>query len=421
MRILIRGVHIEGGEKRDVLVEGGKIQRVAPSIKEGADETYDLDGAVILPSLVDLHAHSRQPGGDEKETLKTFSLSAVHGGVTAVCTMPNTNPVVDNPAVVRGLREEAQRIGLIDLLPVASITVGQKGEPLTEMAGLKQAGAVAVSEDGLAVKDSRLMRYALEYARSVGLLVMLHCEDARLSDGGSMNEGFLSLKLGLRGIPEISETIGLLRDLEIATYVGARVHICHVSLARSVEILSRYKRFYPGLITAEATPHHLIFNETAVSDYDPRFKMNPPLRRESDRKALVRAIRSGKIDCVATDHAPHTAWEKEVEFELAPFGVVGLETWLSSMIDRFVLEGILSWQDVKRLCCDNPRRILGMEPVSVKEGSIADLVVVDPNASWQVREDTLFSKGKNSPFLGENLRGKVLLTLRRGRIVFKDV
>ncbi len=421
MRILLRGVKILGGRAAEVLIDKGRIVQIGPSSSGQADKVYDLDGAVLLPSLCDIHAHSRQPGGDEKETMESFSRAAVHGGITAVCTMPNTEPVVDNPAIVSHLINEAKRIGLIDLYPVASITVGQEGKALTEMAQLKQAGAVAVSEDGKSVRSSRLMRYAFEYAKTVGLLVMVHSEEHSLSEGGAMNEGEVSLRLGLRGIPEISETIGILRDLEIATYVGARVHICHISLARSVEIISRYKRFYPELISCETAPHYLIFTEEDLEGYPTNLKMNPPLRSEKDRKALVRAIKSGKIDCIATDHAPHTDWEKELEFELAPFGVVGMETVLSAMIHYFVKPGLLDWQDVKRLLCDRPREIIGLEPVEIAEGGIADLVVVDPNRTWKVERDSLYSRGKNSPFLGRELSGKVLLTIRSGKVVFEDL
>ncbi len=421
MRILLRGVRIIGEKQVDVLLEKGRIARVASSLSVSADRSYDLDGTVLLPSLCDIHTHSRQPGNDEAETLESFSKAAVHGGITIACTMPNTNPVVDNPAIVSYLIREAKRIGLIDIYPVASITVGQDGKILTEMAQLKQAGAVAVSEDGKSVESARLMRYAFEYAKTVGLLVMVHCEEPTLSEGGVMNEGTTSFRLGLRGIPEISETIGILRDLEIATYVGARVHICHVSLARSIEIVSRYKRFYPHLITCETAPHYLIFTEEDLTNYSTNFKMNPPLRREQDRKSLLKAIKSGKIDCIATDHAPHPDWEKELEFELSPFGVVGLETWLSAMIHFFVNTGRLTWRDIKRLCCDRPREILGLRPVGLSEGDVADLVVVDPMREWKVEADSLFSRGKNSPFLGRVLKGKVLLTIKAGKVVFEDL
>ncbi len=421
MRVLLRGVDILGENRADVLLEKGCIVRIAPSLSISADKVYDLDGAVLLPSLCDIHTHSRQPGSDESETLESFSKAAVHGGVTMACTMPNTNPVVDNPAIVSYLIREAKRIGLIDIYPVASITVGQEGKILTEMAQLKQSGAVAVSEDGRAVESARLMRYAFEYAKTVGLLVMVHCEEPSLSEGGVMNEGDVSLRLGLRGIPEISETIGILRDLEIATYVGARVHICHISLGRSVKIISRYKRFYPHLITCETAPHYLIFTEEDVEGYPTNFKMNPPLRREQDRKTLLRAIKSGKIDCIATDHAPHPDWEKELEFELSPFGVVGLETWLSAVVHYFVNSGQLTWRDVKRLCCDRPREILGLSPIDLTEGNIADLVVIDPKREWRVEAKSLFSRGKNSPFLGKVLKGKVLLTIKSGKVVFEDV
>ncbi len=421
MRVLLRGVQLLGEDRTEVLIEKGRIARIGPSLSLPVDRAYDLDGAVLLPSLCDIHTHTRQPGGDEKETLESFSRSAVHGGITVACTMPNTDPVIDNPAIVSYLRREAMRIGLVDLYPVASITVGQEGKILTEMAQLKQAGAIAVSEDGKAIRSSRLMRYAFEYAKTVGLLVMVHCEDPSLSEGGSMNEGEVSLRLGLKGIPEISETIGILRDLEIATYVGARVHVCHVSLARSVEIISRYKRFYPGLISCETTPNYLVFTEENVEGYLSNFKINPPLRREQDRRSLVRAVKSGKIDCIATDHAPHTDWEKELEFELAPFGVVGIETWLSVMVHYFVKTGQLSWVDVKRLCCDRPREILGLKPINLVEGEVADLVVVDPTKTWRVERDSLYSRGKNSPFLGKELSGKVLLTIKGGRVVFEDV
>lgn len=420
MRILLRGVKPLGRAKRDILIEKGVISQVSSHIDSSYDKAFDLDGAVLLPSLVDLHSHTRQPGGDEQETLESFSRAAVHGGVTAAVSMPNTSPVVDSPSIVSWLVSESRKIGLVDILPAASITVGQQGRQLTEMAELKKAGAVAITEDGLAVEDSRLMRYALEYAKTVGLPVLLHCEDRRLSDGGAMNEGRVSLELGLRGIPEISETVGILRDLEIAAYVGARVHICHISLARSVAIISFYKKQFPGLISCETAPHYMIFSEEDVRGYSTNLKMNPPLRRDSDRKAIIKALKRQEIDCIATDHAPHTVWDKELEFSSAPFGIVGVETWLSSLIHYFVRPGILEWEDVVRLCCDNPRRILGLPVVRLEEGSVADLVVIDPDSEWQVDEETLFSRSKNSPFLGQRLKGKILLTIKSGRIVYSD-
>ncbi len=418
MKLLLTGVKIAGkAKKSNILIDGNKISKISAN-KLAADKTIDLDGAVIMPSLVDLHTHSRQPGDDEKETLYTFSNAAVHGGITTVCSMPNTNPVVDNPAIVSWIINESKRIGIVDILPVASLTIGQKGKALTEAFALKKAGAVALSEDGRSIEDPRLMRSALEYARSAGLLVMLHSEEMRLSKGGAMNEGEASLELGIKPIPSIAETIGILRDLEIAVYVGARVHICHISLRRSAEIVHMYKKFSPNTITAETCPHYLIFTEEDVVGYSTNFKMNPPLRTQKDKNGLLSAVKSGKIDCIATDHAPHLSWEKENEFELAPFGIVGMETFLSSMITYFVNKGKLSWEDLIRLVCDNPRAILGMEKVKIKEGSRADLVVVDPNATWEVSEETLLSKGKNSPFLGKELQGKVLVTIRNGKIVY---
>ncbi len=420
MRILLRGVRPIGGNKTDVLIEKGVIKGISPGIRVDSDRVFDLDGAVLLPSLVDLHSHTRQPGGDEQETVESFSRAAVHGGVTSAVSMPNTSPVVDNPAIVSWLINEFRRVGLVDVLPAAAITVGQQGKELTEMAELKKAGAVAVTEDGRSVRDSRLMRYALEYARTVGLPVFLHSEDERLSDGGAMNEGRTSLELGLKGIPGISETVGILRDLEIAAYVGARIHVCHISLARSVSIVSQYKKQFPGLVSCETAPHYMLFSDRDVAGYSTNFKMNPPLRDDSDRKALVKAVKRRDVDCIATDHAPHTEWDKELEFSMAPFGIVGIETWLSSLVHYFVNAGILGWDDIVELCCDNPRRILGLPLVRIEEGAPADVVVVDPESEWEVSPGSLFSKSKNSPFLGKRLAGKVLLTIKSGRVVYSD-
>jgi len=402
--------HWQTGEPVSIAVTGGRIVDSAPA----SAEIIDAGGAVVAPGLVDIHVHLREPGQSVKETIATGTRAAAAGGFTAVCCMPNTTPVVDSSAWVEWVLTRAREAGHCHVHPIAAVTQGQLGEQLTPFIALEQAGAVALSDDGRPIMNAGVMRRALEYQSHVDLPIILHEEDLTLSAGGHMNEGFTATRLGIAGIPAAAEAVMVSRDADLAELTGGRIHYAHLSCARSFEVVRDAKR--RGLrVTAEACPHHWTLTDEAVDEYDTAAKMHPPLRSAADREATIAAIKDGWVDCLATDHAPHTDEEKRRPFDAAPFGIVGLETAFALTVSFLVNPGHLSLARAIELWTDGPRRVLGLPEVKLEPGFPADLSLLDPQAEWTVDPTQFFSLGRSTPFAGWHLHGRPLATCCGGR------
>jgi len=405
----------------DVLLVDGRVEHAGERLTGAIDgaEVVDCAGRVVSPGFVDVHCHLREPGREDVETIASGARAAAAGGFTAVCAMPNTDPVTDNQAAVGFIVRQAQRADAARVYPIGAITLGQKGETLAEFGEMVGAGAVAVSDDGKPVVSAQMMRTALEYARAFGIPVADHCEEPTLAHGGAMNEGVMSMRLGLKGIPSEAEEIMAVRDILLARRTGGHVHLCHMSTRGSVELI-RWGKERGIRVTAEVCPHHLSLTEEAVEGYDTNAKMNPPLRTADDVAALQEAVRDGTIDCVATDHAPHHYDEKEREFADAPNGIVGLETALGVLVTWLVEPGILSYaQLVDRMACA-PARIFGLPGGTLRRGAPADVTVFDPARAWTVDPAGFRSRGRNSPYAGRTLRGRTACTVVGGRVVYRD-
>ncbi len=406
-------------ERLDLLIEGGKIASVGKNLKMNGALTMDAKGKVVAPGFIDLHVHLRSPGQEHKETIETGSRAALKGGFTTVCTMANTDPVVDSETVVEYLKTQNGKVGLVNLLPYGAVTVGLKGEALTEMGELAKAGVVGFSDDGMPIVNAGVMRRALEYARLTDRPIVAHCEDHTLSGHGVMHEGRTSTRLGLDGIPAEAETVMIARDILLAQVAKGRLHVAHVSTAAGVELIRRAKG--EGVsVTAEVTPHHLTLTEEALHTYEARFKMNPPLRSQKDLEALREGLRDGTLDAIATDHAPHSQAEKEVDLTQAPFGVVGLETALGVLLTELVHRGSLKLAMVVAALTWRPAKILGFDRGRLSKGAVADVTIFDPHLDWAVEANSFASKGVNSPFLGWRLKGKVTDVFVQGKPVLKD-
>ncbi len=423
MRLLVRGGRVVDPSSgldgvRDVLVDGASIAAVAPRLDVAADLTVDARGFVVVPGLIDMHVHLREPGFEAKETIATGVRAAVRGGFATVCAMPNTDPINDGPEVTARILAAARRAGLARVLPIAAVTRGSGGAELVDMAALVAAGAAAFSDDGRPVADSRVMARALEAAAAAGALVIDHCEDRALAAGGAMHEGAVSARLGLPGIPSAAEDVMVARDIVLAEALGVRVHIAHLSTAGGVRMVGE-ARARGAMVTAEATPHHLFLTDEALATRDASFKMNPPLRAAPDVAALVEGLRTGVVDVIATDHAPHTAGEKAREFTDAPFGVVGLETAVSLVLDRLVAPGTITLARFVELFSVNPARLLGLSGKGrIAPGADADLTLLDLGLAVTVDRDRFESKGRNTPFDGWKLRGGPVATVVGGRIAY---
>lgn len=410
---LFRGGHAVDADhaaprRLDILVgSDGKIERVAPEIKAAPGaETVDCTGKILLPALFDMHVHLREPGREDEETIATGGRAAARGGFTGIVAMPNTDPPIDSGGLVRYVRTLAREQSPVPIWTSGCITKGRAGKQLADIADMHQQGAVMITDDGDPVADAYLFRRALEYARHFDLLVACHCEVPELSRGGAMNEGVRSYQLGLPGIPACSEEISIARDLQLARLTGTRIHIQHVSTARGLEIIRRAKN--DGVrVTCEVSPHHLLLNESDIVDYDTHYKMNPPLRTAGDNAALLAGLLDGSVDAIATDHAPHSEFEKKLDFASAPFGITGLETALPSLFERLVRPGRLPWDLLVRTFSHAPRRIIGLELPEFREGARADFVIFDPEGSTRVTPETMASKSRNTPFLGSTLAGSV--------------
>jgi dihydroorotase len=408
----------------DVLLIGDSIEAIGERIAESAQareglETIDCDGLVVSPGFIDVHCHLREPGREEVETIATGARAAAAGGFTAVCAMPNTDPVTDNQAAVGFIIRQATLANAARVYPIGAISVGQRGESLAEFGEMVAAGAVAVSDDGKPVASAHLMRTALEYARTFGIPVADHCEEPTLAKGGAMNEGITSARLGLKGVPAEAEEIMAIRDILLARRTGGHVHLCHMSTRGSVELI-RWGKERGINVTAEVCPHHISLTEEAVEGYNTNAKMNPPLRTADDVAALQEAVRDGTIDLIATDHAPHHYDEKEREFADAPNGIIGLETALAVNLTWLVASGIIDVPTlVEKMSCA-PARVFHLPGGTLRRGSPADVTVFAPDEEWVVDPARFRSKGRNTPYTGKTLRGRVRTTIVAGRVAYRD-
>jgi dihydroorotase len=421
MSIVLRGVRPYGEDATDVLLDGGVIAAIGSGLD--GDEVLDGSGCVLLPGLVDLHTHLREPGREDAETVASGSAAAALGGYTAVFAMPNTDPAADTAGVVEQVWRLGRECGLVDVVPIGAVTVGRAGTHLAELGAMADSAArVRVfSDDGSCVADPALMRRALEYVRAFDGVIAQHAEEPRLTEGAQLNEGVVSARLGLAGWPAAAEEAIIARDSLLAGHVGSRLHVCHVSTSGSVEII-RWAKSKDWHVTAEVTPHHLTLTDDLAESYDPVFKVNPPLRTAADVEALRAALADGTIDCVATDHAPHAAEDKESEWGAALPGMLGLQTALSVVVETMVLAGRLDWRGVASRLSEAPARIGSLaeqgRPIAV--GEPANLVLVDPAAHWTVEPAALASKSRNTPFAGRTLPGRVRATFLHGRATTRD-
>ncbi|MCM8792604.1 MAG: dihydroorotase [Candidatus Omnitrophica bacterium] len=401
----------------DILIENGIISKISKEAKDRFDKVIDATNRITLPGLIDIHVHLREPGREDKETILSGTHAAAKGGITTILAMPNTDPPIDSVEKVRLVKEIIEKNAKIEVLISSAITLRREGKELVDMTRLKKEGIVAITDDGSSVDDPQLMRQAMLEAKKKNILVMLHCEDKSLSLKGVMNLGFISTCLGLRGIPKEAEFKRIERDLNLAKETDARIHITHISCKESVELIRKAKK--EGLsLTCDTAPHYFSLTEEDLLDFDANKKVNPPLRTKEDVSAIKQAIREGVIDCIASDHAPHTEHEKEIEFENAEFGTIGLETELAVAITELIEPGIISWKELVRLFCVNPSYILGIEKRSLSPGKEANIIILDPQKEWIVKKEDFLSRSKNSAFLGKKLKGKVECTIYKGRIVF---
>ena len=425
MKTVIKGGRvIDPGKLDDILdivIKCGNIVEIKQDAFAGNEnkesKVIDASGKIVAPGLIDMHVHLRDPGFEYKETIETGGRAAAYGGFTAICCMPNTNPVNDCRQVTEYIIKKAVKAGTVRVYPVAAISKGLKGDSLCEYGELKKAGAIAVSDDGKPVKNSQLMRKALEYSSGFNLPVISHCEDLDLVSGGAMNEGAVATKMGISGIPNAAETIMVLRDIALCELTGIPVHIAHVSTKESVRaIRDAKKRGVP--VTAETAPHYFMLTDASIIDYNTNYKMNPPLRTEEDRVAICQGLADGTIDAIATDHAPHSIIEKAVEFDQAANGIIGLETSVSLSL-KLVETGIIDITNLIEKMSKNPARILGLK-TGLEIGKTADITIIDPEISFCIDDDRFQSLSRNTPFDGWDVKGKAVLTMVGGKIVFRD-
>ncbi len=421
LNVLLKGGHVIDpvtgtDDTLDIQIRDGSITEVGRSLtgKKSID-TIDLRGKIVAPGFLDMHVHLREPGYEHKETIETGCRAAAAGGFTGVCCMPNTNPPIDSESVVRYVKRRGATVldGVVDVFPIAAVTKGREGKELAPMAELVQAGAVAFSDDGSPVESSEVMRRAFEYASMFDVPLIQHAEEASLTKGGVVNEGFISTSLGLPSIPSIAEAMMIARDLSLLEYVGGRYHAAHISTAQSWELIrSAKKRGLP--VTCEVTPHHFTLTEEAIGGYDTNTKMNPPLRTQEDVEAMKVGLSDGTIDVIASDHAPHSFDEKEVEYINAPFGIVGLETAVGLAATELIESGLLSWKMLIEKFSVNPRRILRLATLKIQPNEKANLMIVDPNFEWVVDISKFKSKSRNSPFGGRRLKGRAIGVINNG-------
>ena len=421
--ILIQGGHVVDPANQidgeaDVFIQDGKIAKVGKGLKVKADQTINAKGKIVTPGLVDIHVHLREPGFEYKETIATGTLAAVAGGVTSVACMPNTNPPIDDQAIVHFIKSKAEKEGHCHVFPVGCISKRREGTEMSEVGELKKAGAVGLSDDGAPIMNAELMRRVMEYAKMHDLVVIDHCEDMDLSNQGVMNEGHASTVLGLRGIPAASETVMVSRNILLAEMTGAKFHVAHMSTAGSVELVRQAKK--KGLnVTAETAPHYWSLSDKSIKNYNANFKMNPPLRSDEDVAAIRKALKEGIIDCIATDHAPHSSTEKQCEFDEAAFGIVGLETLFAVTYSHLVEPGVVSLSRAIELLTTAPSKIVGINKGTLSEGAEADVAIFDITTEKKVDVNNFKSKGRNSPFNGWNLKGWAVTTIVSGEIKYE--
>ncbi len=415
----IMDIFISDGKIVEIIKHGLTSSEYPESIIEHPETSIiDASGKIVTPGLIDMHVHLREPGHEYKETIETGCLAAAFGGFTAVCTMPNTNPVNDCRQVTEYILQKAQAADTARVYPVAAISQGLKGDGLCEFGELKEAGVIALSDDGNPVMNSQLMRRALEYAKGFGLLVISHCEDLDLAAGGVMNEGAVATRMGLAGIPNAVESIMVMRDIALSELTGVPIHIAHVSTEESVQAIRDAKTRGVN-VTAETAPHYFTLTDESVKEYKTSTKMNPPLRSNHDREAICQGLADGTIDVIATDHAPHSSIEKEVEFDMAANGIIGLETSVSLGM-KLVEDEVITITDLVEKMSTNPARILGLES-GLTVGNPADITIIDPDISYRVDADSFQSLSRNTPFDGWNMKGRAVLTMVEGKIVFSDL
>jgi dihydroorotase len=403
----------------DLFLVDGRIAASLSAAGKKRAQAIDARGLIACPGLVDIHVHFREPGQTHKETIATGSHCAAAGGFTTVVCMPNTSPVADNAGTIQYINDAIRRDAVVKVYPTGCITVGMKGQALAPIGSLKRAGVVAITDDGDCVQSNELMRRAIEYAKMFDLPVMDHCQDASMTQGAVMNEGVVSTRLGLRGWPNAAEDLIVARNVILSEYSGAHIHLQHISSRFSIEVIRRAKS-RGARITAEATPHHIALTDECLSTYDTNFKMNPPLRTEADRRAIIGGLRDGTLDCVCTDHAPHTDYEKDKEFDYAPNGILGLETSLAVTLDVLVRENKFKLPHVVDLLTRQPAKILGLPAGTLAEGAAADVCLFDPAEKWLYDAKAGFSKSSNSPWHGQTLTGRVRTTIVDGRVVYRD-
>jgi len=421
MKIVIKGGRIIDPANNidgifDLLIENDKIKYIDSSIDENCDKVIDARNMWVVPGLIDLHVHLREPGFERKETIATGTRSAAMGGFTTICCMPNTKPVTDNEILVEYIKMKAKREGVVNVLPIGAITKGQKGEELADIGKMATVGACAISEDGKSVENSALMKNALKYATMFNLPVFSHCEDINLVGKGSMNAGEKASLLGLKGISNDSEEVIVSRDMILADSVKAKLHLCHISTKGCVELIKQAKKRGVN-VTAEVTPHHFTLSEDDIIDYDSNFKMNPPLRKKEDVEALKEALKDNVIQVIATDHAPHHIDEKNCEFEKAANGIIGLETALPLAISELVEKEILTPSQLIEKMSYNPSKILNSDKGTLSIGAIADITIIDANREYTINSDLFQSKARNTPFNGRKVKGKIEYTIVKGKII----
>ena len=405
-------------EKMDILMEDGKIVKIAENIPANGSQEIDASGKHVFPGLIDMHVHLREPGYEHKEDIESGSKAAVKGGFTQICCMPNTDPITDNKVVVSYVKNRAKEVNLCKVHPIGAITKGSKGEQLAQIGEMKKAGAVAISDDGVAVKNSRLMYLAMEYASGFDMKCLCHCEDKDLVDGGVCNEGLSSTIAGLKGIPRAAEDICIARDLALAESLDVPVHICHVSTHSGVRLIRNAKA--AGVkVTAETCPHYFAATDDIIRTFDTNTKVNPPIREEMDKQAVLAGLKDGTLDCIVTDHAPHHLNDKNVEYNLAAFGISGIETSFGFAITYLYKAGVLSLPEIAERMSAAPARILNLDGGELKEGGVADIMIADLEESWVVEPQKFVSKGKNNPFGGYKLDGVVKYTIVDGEIKYQ--